>query len=101
MKTAILVLTKNGLDLARRVREARPEGTVILGPSCVVGTCGGSPEGGAVFDTGEPGVFGWFGPLRKVFPAIWDEHEAIIAVMALGIVVRLAGPLASDKRRDP
>jgi cobalt-precorrin 5A hydrolase len=100
MKTAILVLTPDGLHLARRLRDARPEGTSILGPSCVVGSCQGM---GAepIFTTGEPGVFGWRGPLRKVFPTIWNEHSAIVAVMALGIVVRLAGPLASDKRRDP
>ncbi len=41
------------------------------------------------------------GPLRLVFPTIWQSHDAIVAVMALGIVVRLAGPLARDKRRDP
>jgi cobalt-precorrin 5A hydrolase len=101
MKTSILVLTQNGLDLARRLRAARPEGTVILGPSCVVGSCGGLGEDRPIFATLEPGVFGWLGPLRKIFPAIWKEYEAIVAVMALGIVVRLAGPLASDKRRDP
>jgi cobalt-precorrin 5A hydrolase len=36
-----------------------------------------------------------------VFPAVWGEFDAIVAVMALGIVVRLVGPLATDKRRDP
>jgi cobalt-precorrin 5A hydrolase len=46
-------------------------------------------------------VFGWVGPLRKVFPAIWGEFEAIVGVMALGALVRLVGPLAVDKRRDP
>jgi cobalt-precorrin 5A hydrolase len=39
--------------------------------------------------------------LRLVFPALWGRFDAIVAVMALGIVVRLAGPLAGDKRRDP
>jgi cobalt-precorrin 5A hydrolase len=110
MSTAILVLTRDGLALARRLREARPEGTVIFGPSCVVGLCGGPAPGGAdtpiapgseVFATDEPGVFGWVGPLRRVFPSIWQRHDAIVGVMALGIVVRLAGPLATDKRRDP
>ena len=101
MKTAILVLSPSGLDLARRLRDVRPEGTSILGPSCVVGRCGGSGEKDTLFATGEPGVFGWVGPLRKVFPKIWAEHDAIVAVMALGIVVRLAGALAKDKRSDP
>jgi cobalt-precorrin 5A hydrolase len=107
---AILVLSPGGLALARRLRDARPGEAAIFGPSCVVGACGGSGSGtgsGAdgmppgTFAAGEPGVFGWVGPLRKVFPAIWERSDAIVAVMALGIVVRLAGPLARDKRRDP
>ncbi|AGA25226.1 cobalt-precorrin 5A hydrolase [Singulisphaera acidiphila] len=111
MSTAILVLTRDGLALARRLRDARPdEGIVIFGPSCVVGACGGpvpSADEAAIgasspfFATAEPGVFGWLGPLRLVFPTIWQRHDSIVAVMALGIVVRLAGPLALDKRRDP
>ncbi|WP_406697546.1 cobalamin biosynthesis protein [Singulisphaera sp. Ch08] len=110
MSTAILVLTRDGFALARRLRDARPGGTVIFGPSCVVGGCGGpvpsageAPSGvsSPLFATVEPGVFGWLGPLRLVFPTLWERHEAIVAVMALGIVVRLAGPLAIDKRRDP
>ncbi len=109
MKRAILVLSQSGLDLAKRLRATRPEGTLILGPSCVVGRCGGPPKGDApevglppkVFATDEPGVVGWVGPLRGVLPSIWREFDAIVAVMALGIVVRLIGPLASDKRSDP
>ncbi|GAC1447666.1 MAG: hypothetical protein NVSMB9_30090 [Isosphaeraceae bacterium] len=103
MKTAILVLTRSGLDLARRLREAQPDGTVIFGPSCVVGPCGARTVArtSLTFTTDEPGLRGWVGPLRKVFPTIWEDFDAIVAVMALGIVTRLAGPLVSDKRRDP
>ncbi|MDB5353030.1 MAG: cobalamin biosynthesis protein CbiG [Planctomycetota bacterium] len=110
MKTAILVLSQSGLNLARGLRAspAWPE-TVVFGPSCVVGRCGGGPVGDGqspsnlskTFPSGEPGVFGWIGPLRLVVPEVWREYDAIVAVMALGIVVRLIGPLAADKRRDP
>jgi len=110
MKTAVLVLTANGLALARRLAAEWPDQATILGPSCVVGACGGpgprvesavEDRPPRIFETGEPGVLGWLGPLRLAFPAIWEEYDAIVAVMALGIVVRLAGPLALDKRRDP
>ncbi|SIO45812.1 cobalt-precorrin 5A acetaldehyde-lyase [Singulisphaera sp. GP187] len=111
MSTAILILTREGLALARRLRDACPEGIAIFGPSCVVGACGGSVsradeaiaigDTAPLFATAEPGVFGWLGPLRLVFPTIWERHDSIVAVMALGIVVRLAGPLARDKRLDP
>ena len=111
MRTAILVLSPDGLALARRLRARWPEGRrssarrASSGPAA--GPCptadgprsDGLPPG--TFATGEPGVFGWTGPLRRVFPAIWGGIDAIVAVMALGIVVRLAGPLAVDKRRDP
>jgi cobalt-precorrin 5A hydrolase len=102
MKTAFLVLTPGGLGLARRYREARPEGLAILGPPEVVGPMAEAPGPvGSTFGVAEPGVFGWSGSLRSLVPALWSEFDAIIAVMALGIVVRLLGPLASDKRRDP
>lgn len=101
MKTAVLVLSSAGLTLARRLRDAHPDDTTIFGPSCVVGRCGGPAGAGLAFPTDEPGVHGWVGPLRKVFPTFWAEFDAIIGVMALGIVVRLAGPLAADKRKDP
>ncbi len=100
MRTAVVVLTPNGLALARRLQDTLPGAPRIFGPSCVVGPCGG-PGTAGTFAAGEPGLFGWVGPLRRVFPGLWEEFDAIIAVMALGIVVRLVGPLAVDKRRDP
>ena len=115
MRMAVLVLSAGGLELARKLHAARPGSTTIFGPSCVVGACGGGVDGtgaGApevetdglppgTFATADPAVHGWTGPLRHVFPGIWGRFDAIVAVMAMGIVVRLAGPLASDKRRDP
>jgi cobalt-precorrin 5A hydrolase len=106
MGLAILVLSADGLALARRLVAVREGPSAIFGPACVVGSCGGpaGPDGsaaGGTFPAGEPGVFGWSGPLRRALPAIWADHDAIVAVMALGIVVRLVGPLAADKRRDP
>lgn len=89
MRTAILILTPSGLDLARKVRAALPGDTSIFGPACAFGSLN------------EPGFEGWHGPLREFLPTIWARHDAILAVMALGIVVRLVAPLASDKRRDP
>jgi hypothetical protein len=105
MKTAVLVLSRAGLDLARTLRAGDPGHVAVFGPSCVVGACGGPepPEqpGRPAFPTAEPGVFGWVGPLRHAFPWFWTTHEEIVAVMPLDVVVRLAGPLARDKRTDP
>lgn len=109
MKTAVLVLTPAGLALAHRLRAERPGDTVIFGPACVVASCVRKAAGEATanvivagtFSTGEAGVFGWRGPLRRVIPLVWEQFDAIVAIMALGIVVRLVAPLARDKRLDP
>jgi cobalt-precorrin 5A hydrolase len=102
MKTAILTLTSNGLDLARRYRDARPGEVVIFGPEEVVGSIReGSGPIESTFETGEAGLFGWARPLRTIVRDLWLTYDAIVPVMALGIVVRLFGPLASDKTRDP
>lgn len=101
MNTAIVILSPASLNLARKLLGSRP-GATIFGPSCVVEACRkpDPPSLQKTFATDEPGVRGWVGPLRLAFPEIWADHEAIIAVM-IGIVVRLVGPLALDKRRDP
>ena len=112
MRTAILVLSPAGLALARRLLAAGPEATAIFGPSCIVGACGGPAAGAATsahadtpppgtFATAEPGIFGFTGSIRRLFPALWARSDAIVAVMPLATLVRLAGPLAGDKRRDP
>jgi len=111
-RRVVLVLSRAGLALAYRLRVAGTEPTTIVGPSCIVGACGGPAEsaGAAVggeelppgtFATAEPAVHGFTGPLRKVFPALWSRFDAIVAVMPLASLVHLAGPLAGDKRRDP
>lgn len=100
-RTSIVVLTEAGLALARRLRAAWGGEFRILGPSCVVGSCVATGDGARIFPAAEEGVFGWRGPLRAVFPTIWNESDGIVGIMALGIVVRLTGPLATDKRRDP
>lgn len=112
MRIAVLVLSENGLAHGRRLRDTFGERVTVFGPSCIVGSCrvprsgegtaaGASAGSSAIFRTDEPGLCGWTGPLRKVIHEVWTAHDGIVAIMALGIVTRLLGPLASDKRRDP
>jgi cobalt-precorrin 5A hydrolase len=104
-RVILLVLSRDGLELARRVRDGLGVDASIFGPACVVGACGGGGASAGLpagaFSTGQAGVFGWTGPLRGFLPGLWGRGEPIVAVMALGIVVRLVGPLAGDKRNDP
>src|SRR5437016_2374308 len=70
---AILALTPRGLDLGRRLAEKLGQGEVVV-------TAAG------------PGQV-----LRELF----QEGRPLVCIMALGIVVRLLGPLVRDKETDP
>jgi len=107
---AIIVLTRESLAMGQRLREAAGGNAhvLILGPACVVGRC----EGPALdseqreplspfFSTDTPGVLGWRGPLRRVFPTIWRDHARLLVVADLEFVVRLLGSLTLDRRSDP
>ncbi|MDO5675415.1 MAG: cobalamin biosynthesis protein [bacterium] len=41
------------------------------------------------------------GELRQRFTALWHSYDALICIMASGIVVRHIAPLMQDKLRDP
>ncbi len=102
MTTAYLVLTAGGLELARRCRADRPGPGAIFGPTAVLGADSSTPGPfPGTFATPFAGEYAWSGPLGAIAPRVWADHGAIVAVMALGIVFRLFGRLAEDKRRDP
>lgn len=97
MRTAVLVLSKPGLDLARGLRSSLPGETRVFGPSCVVGACGGSTSIddarlGSTFPTSELGVFGWVGSIRKVVPSIQEWAEVTVALMPTTALTRLVIP---------
>jgi cobalamin biosynthesis protein CbiG len=70
---AIVALTPGGADLGRRLALALGQGEVILAR-------------GSVYET-----------LTELFQA----SRPLVCIMALGIVVRILGPLARDKAREP
>lgn len=93
MKAAILVLTRPGLELARRLVASGLDAETF-GPSCVVGRCapGGGPNVPRLAPTDEPGVTSWSGPLRKALPEILRDRGPIVAVMEAEAARRLIGP---------
>ncbi len=70
---AILALTEGGNDLARKMADSLP---------------------GAV-------VFFCRGRLREIMKQCWHTHDAMVCIMATGIVVRTLAPLVQDKYKDP
>ncbi len=73
MKTAIIALTSGGKKLAGKIARLQTESFV---------------------DTRTLGV-------AEKFRQLWLEVDAIVCIMATGIVVRCIGPLLRDKKKDP
>ncbi len=73
MKTAILALTKGGEKLANKIADLQSDSFV---------------------DTEDLAV-------AKKFQKLWQEVDAIVCIMATGIVVRCIGKLCKDKKKDP
>ena len=70
---AVVALTPRGHDLAHRLVQRLSRGEVL------------------VLD----------GDVRQGLEALFQEGRPLVCIMALGIVVRLLGPLVNDKRTDP
>jgi cobalt-precorrin 5A hydrolase len=70
---AIVALTPNGLQLGQRLARSLGHGEVISGQ----------------------------GAARQALQMLFETGRPIVAIMALGIVVRVLGPLTRDKETDP
>ncbi|TLN26039.1 cobalamin biosynthesis protein CbiG [bacterium] len=92
MKAAVVAVTRQGAQLAEKAAE-------VLG------------AGGKEVTLYVPGKFTllkvperripYRKPLKELMGEIFPQYDAIICIMALGIVVRLIGPHLKDKRTDP
>lgn len=76
MKLAVVALTGGGADLGRRIVQVYPEQVDLYLPPLTQ-------------------------PLKLLVEKLFQQYRGIVFIMALGIVVRIAGPLLQDKRRDP
>lgn len=83
---AIVALTRNGVDLALRIR-SKLEGSVCYVPE----------RHQFALSMGAIG----FERFRSVIPMLWVKYRALICIMATGIVVRQIGPLVRLKTVDP
>jgi cobalt-precorrin 5A hydrolase len=87
MTRAAITLTRQGVDLCRRIEGAFP-GTVV--------------HVSDKYDTLAPRHWRRFdGKLAPLVAEIFGQYEALIFVMATGIVVRMIAPYLADKRYDP
>ncbi|MDA8233266.1 MAG: cobalt-precorrin 5A hydrolase [Clostridia bacterium] len=96
MTTAVIALTGQGLLTAKRVMEwltLQGKGSVhIYLPEKLSGLAEVGPEEEIIF---------YQGPLGEELAKIFQQYRVLICIMALGIVVRIIGPLAVNKGEDP
>lgn len=81
--TAILALTAKGGVLARRLQQAIPDATVY-------GLQGRVADADAYFTT-----------FSEKVSMLFEQGETLVAICSAGIVMRVLGPLLSDKRSEP
>lgn len=86
MRICILALTETGARLAQRIQRASDNATVLL------------PEKGKNWATA---ASGYFPRLSAVVPQAFAAYDALVFVMATGIVVRTIAPLLKGKLSDP
>lgn len=91
MKIGILALTAGGRDLALQVaskyNQKGRQADVYL------------PE--HMREELQPPIFFYKERLRELVPSLFSQYRGLVFIMAAGIVVRLIGPLAKDKKTDP
>ncbi|MCI6086017.1 MAG: cobalamin biosynthesis protein [Selenomonas sp.] len=106
MRTAILALTAQGARTARRVRAALVDADVFVSRRVAaqadaageVSTDGVHASDGAA---AENGGMRTFGRIAQVTAEIFAQYDALVFIMAAGIVVRSIAPLVRDKLADP
>ncbi len=85
-KLAVAALTPTGIQLARKLRDCWEEELSIFVPQ------GKETTGLEIFPTGD---------FKRGLQQLFKEYEALICIMATGIVVRSLAPVLQDKRQDP
>jgi cobalt-precorrin 5A hydrolase len=88
MRIAVIAITRNGAQLGRKLREGLAGAQL-----CVSARYAG--QAGAQKQLFEPA------DLKTVIAALWSEVDALVMIMASGIVVRMIAPLLKSKETDP
>ena len=85
-KFAIVCITKNGINIARRIREQIPTATIYAQSK---------------HKDSSDGII-WFEKNTKIMiEEIFKEYDSIICIFSLGAVIRLIANLLKDKKTDP
>ncbi len=86
--TAIIALTRNGTQTGRRLQAALPN-SILYAPARFVET------------ESNKSITPYTTSVRQTLQSAFQEHDALICIMASGIVVRDLAPLLRSKHTDP
>jgi len=93
MKIAAVALTRGGKVTAEKIQHLYPPGKVDL---YLPSKLGSNPE-----DSRESSIIYFQKPFKEVFGKLFKEYNALVCVMATGVVVRTVARYLQDKREDP
>lgn len=85
-RTAIVAITKHGIEIARRIKARMPEAEIYV------------PAKHS--DSGTD--INWFTEQSTQLVAnLFKTHDALVCIFSLGAVIRMVAPYLSDKKSDP
>lgn len=85
-RTAIVAITKHGIEIARRIRQKMPEVEIYVPVK--------HSDGGTDVN--------WFSEQStQLVSNLFKTHDAMICIFSLGAVIRMVAPHLVDKRSDP
>lgn len=88
MRIAIVAITGNGAALGGRLTAALPGAELHISRRYA----GRSAKGTKLFEPTD---------LKQLIASLWEENDALVCIMATGIVVRMVAQLLKSKESDP
>ena len=85
-KTSVLVITKNGVNIGKKLKNLFPDWNVYA-PSKLI--------------TGAMDITWYSEPTTKKIVELFEKSNALICIFSLGAVIRLIAPYLKDKKTDP
>lgn len=86
---AIVAITKQGVELARRLQGAFTQADLYYMSKFQHG------------DEGKKGIRLFAGSVRLLLPTLFSSYKGLICIISLGAVVRMIAPVLRDKKKDP
>jgi len=89
-KTAVIAITKHGIEIARRIKENMQEVEIY------------APAKYNISASESQSNIIWFTEqTTQLMTNLFKSNDALICIFSLGAVIRLIAPLLVDKRSDP